>query len=169
MRRALALAALFLLLGLPARGDELRGAIDSLPLDAIEDYARESGAALDVRAFLLRLTGGSAAEEAPALLEALRDMLMQAAREAFPSLLALTAPALMWALVRQIAGSGRLGEAGALVCYLSEASLLIAMFSEQAAAARAAIERVAGLIERFHPLMSALFSSTGAAAAWRRR
>ena len=156
MRRAAALALILLLWGGAARAE------DALPLDGLQDFARESGVALDVRALIARLTEGSAAEDAPALLESLKAILLQALREAFPAALALTAPALLWALGQQLTGGGQLGAASELVCYLAEASLLTALYAGQAEAARQAIERIALLIERFHPVMSALLSASGA-------
>jgi len=163
MRRALALMLLALLWCVPARADALREDIDRLPVGALEEFARENGVPVDVRALLTRLTAGSAADEAPALIESLKELLLHALREAVPSLLALTAPALLWALGRQLTGGGRLGAASELVCCLSEASALTALFSVQMAQARASIGRVADLIGRFHPVMSALLSASGAA------
>ena len=161
MRRALALAALLLLLG-AARADGMEQAVEALPLDELQDFARESGVSLDVRGLVSRLTAGSAAGEAMPLAEALRAMAADAARGALPSALALAAPALLWALGRQLTGGGRLGAAGELVCALTEASLLAGMYAEQAGAARASLLRIAGLIERFHPVMSALLAACGA-------
>ena len=161
MRRALALAALLFLFG-GARAEAMDRAIDSLPLEGLEEFARESGLALDVRALIGRLTGGGAAEEARPLVESLGMMLQAALREALPSVLSLAAPALLWALGRQLTRGGQLGAASELVCALSEASLLAAMYAAQASAARASLERIAGLIERFHPVMSALLAACGA-------
>ena len=163
MRRGLIFAALLLILG-SARADALSEAVDALPLAGLEEFARESGVALDVRAFIGRLTAGSAAREAGPLLESLKALLEAAMKEILPSALTLTAPALMWALGRQLTGGGRLGAASELVCALSEASLLAAMFSMQMSAAKASLERVAALIGRFHPVMSALLSAGGAPA-----
>ena len=157
----MALAAALLLLG-SARGEAMERAVEALPLSDLESFARENGIELDVRGLIGRLTGESAAREALPLLESLRAMLEAAVREALPSALTLAAPALLWALGRQLAGGGRLGAASELVCALSEASLLASMFMGHLAAARSSLERIAGLIERFHPVMSALLAACGA-------
>ena len=162
MRRALVLLAL-LLLALPARAESLDAAVNALPLDGLDEFARESGAETDARSLLNRLLTENMTGQAPSLVQALRETAQNALREAFPSLLTLMAPALLWALGRQLTGGGKLGAASELVCYLAEASLLAAMFAAQMDAARAAIGRIADLIARFHPVMSALLSATGAA------
>ena len=162
MRRALALAALFLLLGSAALAEGMEKAVEALPLEELEAFARENGVALDVRALIGQLTAGGAADRAEPLLASLRAMLGAALKEALPSALTLTAPALLWALGRQLTGGGRLGAASELVCALSEASLLAGLYAGQADAARASLERIAGLIGRFHPVVSALLSACGA-------
>ena len=163
MRRALAVAALSLLIFCPARAETMNTAAQDLPLGGLEDFARENGLALDVRALVARLVESGAAEEAPTLIDSLAALLRNALRDAFPSLLALTAPALMWAACRQLTAGGRLGAAGELVCCLCAAGLLTGLFSDQMTAARQATERIAALIGRFHPVMSAMLSASGAA------
>ena len=72
MRRVLILLAL-LLLALPARAESLDAAVNALPLDGLDEFARESGAETDARSLLNRLLTENMTGQAPSLVHALRE------------------------------------------------------------------------------------------------
>ena len=132
----------------------------ALPLEGLQKSADESESALNVRALILSLTSGGRLSENGTLMENLRARVKAALKAALPSLLSLTAPALLWALCRQLAGS-TLASSADMVCYLSEAGALAALFSRRVESARLVTGRLIRLIERFHPLAAFVLASAG--------
>ena len=106
------------------------------------------------------LISGEALSGNETLMENLKARARAALNAALPSLLSLTAPALLWALSRQLAGSA-LASSADLVCYLAEAGALAALFSRRMESARLVTGRLIRLIERFHPLAAFVLASAG--------
>ena len=163
MKRIVCLiAALICLIAGPALAETVDERVDALPLDSLQALADEADSGLDLRGLVRRLAAENGPGDGAQVLEEMKNLLLSALREAFPSLLTLSAPALLWAINRQLAGGGRLAASAEFVCYLAEACILAGMFANQAALAKTGMERVAALIERFHPVLTAVLSASGA-------
>ncbi len=159
MLAALLLALLVLAAGASAE-DSLDEGVAALPLEGLQQSAEESGSALDVRSLMTSLISGEALSGNETLMENLKARARAALNAALPSLLSLTAPALLWALSRQLAGSA-LASSADMVCYLAEAGALAALFSRRMESARLVTGRLIRLIERFHPLAAFVLASAG--------
>ena len=159
MLAALLLALLVLAAGASAE-DSLEEGVAALPLEGLQQSAEESGSALDVRSLMTSLISGEALSGNETLMENLKARARAALNAALPSLLSLTAPALLWALSRQLAGSA-LASSADMVCYLAEAGALAALFSRRMESARLVTGRLIRLIERFHPLAAFVLASAG--------
>lgn len=148
-----------------AEENGIEAALDALPLGDVQRLADEAGSGIDIRVLTKDLAENGAAARIQKLSDELKARVLSALRDAFPMLISLMAPALLWALGRQLTGGGRLGAASDLVCGLTGACMLAKMLIVRMDQARAAIERVAALTERFHPVMAAVLTTSGAPGA----
>ncbi len=140
---------------------EVEEAVDELPLGGLQQCAEAGDLPLDVRALIRSLvSGGRIGEGLSEGLERLKKRALQAMQEALPSLLSLTAPALLWALSRRMVGKG-LSASADMVCFLAEARVLTSLFSKGMAAARLVTGRLSDLIGQFHPLAAFVLSACG--------
>lgn len=156
---ALLLALLVLTAG-ASSAESLEEGVTALPLDGLQKSADESESALDVRSLILSLVSGETLSGNDTFMESLKARVKAALNAALPSLLSLTAPAILWALSRQMAG-GTLASSADMVCYLAEAGALATLFSRRMESARLVTGRLIRLIERFHPLAAFVLVSAG--------
>lgn len=154
------LMMLFMLAAGASAEESLEEGIGALPLEGLQRSADESESAIDVRSLIASLVSGDRLSEDGTLMEGLRARVKSALNAALPSLLSLTAPAILWALSRQLAGTA-LASSADMVCYLAEAGALTALFSRRMASARLVTGRLVRLIERFHPLAAFVLASAG--------
>ena len=124
------LLALFMLTAGASAEDSLEEGVAALPLEGLQRSADESKSEIDVRSLILSLASGETLNGNTALIENLKARVKAALNAALPSLLSLTAPAILWALSRQLAGS-TLASSADMVCYLAEAGALAALFSRR--------------------------------------
>ena len=157
---AVLLLALLVLTAGASAEESLEEGVAALPLDGLQKSADESESALDVRSLILSLVSGETLSGNDTLMDSLKARVKAALNAALPSLLSLTAPAILWALSRQLAG-GTLASSADMVCYLAEAGALATLFSRRMESARLVTGRLIRLIERFHPLAAFVLASAG--------
>ena len=157
---AVLLLALLVLMADASAEESLEEGVAALPLEGLQKSADESESTLDVRSLILSLASGETLSENSTLMENLKARVKAALNAALPSLLSLTAPAILWALSRQLAGD-TLASSADMVCYLAEAGALAALFSRRMESARLVTGRLIRLIERFHPLAAFVLASAG--------
>lgn len=157
------LICLLLLLALPtcARAESMEELIASLDLTAWQAAAEEAGAPLDVMETLRVLVRGEMELTLQALLEMLREMILGEAQGMRGELMAFLAPALLWAVNRQLSE----GEGGAAewACFVFGAAALLGAFAGHMELARVTIRRMGSLTEKVFPVLTALMSATGRA------
>ena len=154
------LLALLVLTADASAEESLEEGVAALPLDDLQKSADESESTLDVRSLIMSLVSGETLSGNGVLMETLKAHVKAALNAALPSLLSLTAPAILWALSRQLAGD-TLASSADMVCYLAEAGALAALFSRRMESARLVAGRLIRLIERFHPLAAFVLASAG--------
>ena len=94
MKRIVCLiAALICLIAGPALAETVDERVDALPLDSLQALADEADSGLDLRGLVRRLAAENGPGDGAQVLEEMKNLLLSALREAFPSLLTLSAPA----------------------------------------------------------------------------
>ena len=161
--RGLVLAAVLLLLPMSAGAETAEEIIASLDLSAWQEAADEAGAQLDVMEILRSLAQGEMELTPETLLTLLREMVLGEAQGMRAQLLVFLAPALLWAINRQLLGGDGPGSAAGYVCFIFGASAMLGAFASQMELARLTIRRMGNLTEKVFPAMTALMSSTGRA------
>jgi len=155
----LVLAAL-VLLGLPARAESVRDAVEAIDFSSWQQTVDEAGGGLDVGSLVLSLAEGGLELSPEKIAQLLRELVSSEARSLSGQLIALCAPALLWAVNRQLS---RMGAASGLVCYLAGAGVMISVFAGQLQLMTAAAQRVGQLAGQVFPVLSSLMSATGRA------
>lgn len=155
------LIALFLLTGVAARAQGVEEAMKEVDFSAWQQAVDEADGRLDVAAVVESLASGKGEMNPEALFDELGRMISEEIRDVSGQLIALCAPALLWAVNRQL--SGRLGAASALVCYLAGSGAMLTLFAAQLQTMEAVLERIGGLTGQVFPVLSGLMSATGQA------
>lgn len=137
--------------------------LTSLELDAWQEAADEAGAQIDVSQLVRDLARGEMDWSPEGLLELLREMVLGEAGDMYKQLTAFAAPALLWAINRQLLNRDRLGEAAGYACYLAGAGAMLAAFAGHMELARSTIEKMGRLTGQVFPVLTALMSASGRA------
>lgn len=153
--------SLFFLIGASARAESVGEAMESLDLSAWQRAVDEAGGELNVASTIRSLAEGENALSVEQFWDALREILADETRDLPGQLVALAAPALLWAVNRQL--SGRIGTASGLVCYLAGVGAMISLFSGQMQVMRTTLERVGRLSGEVFPALIGLMNATGSA------
>ncbi len=132
--------------------DEL---IESLDLASWQTAAEEAGAEIDVMETLRSLVRGEIDWKPESLLALMREMILGEARGMREQLMLFLAPALLWAVNRQLSGGA------GFVCFLTGAGAMLGAFASQMELARVTIGRMGRLTEEVFPVLTALMSATG--------
>lgn len=153
------LILLLILMCFPVRAcaetaDEL---IASLDLSSWQTAAEEAGAELNVLETLRSLARGEIDLTPEALLGLMREMILGEARGMREQLMLFLAPALLWAVNRQLSGGA------GFVCFLTGAGAMLGAFASQMELTRVTIGRMGRLTEEVFPVLTALMSTTGRA------
>lgn len=157
--RALLVLAAFLWLTGAARAEGVQEALESVDFSSWQQIADEAGVEMDVAGQVRRLTGEGGGFSPQQLLDLLKELVFREARSL--ELIPLCAPALLWAVNRQL--GSRLGEASSLVCYLAGCGAMLSLFSAQLQQLHTAAGRVSNLTGQVFPVLSSLMSAAGSA------
>lgn len=162
--RGLIAAVILLLLPVWAGAEENGSAEDilaSLELDAWQEAADGAGAQIDVAGLVRSLSQGDTEWSPERLMELLRGIVLGEADGMYGQLTAFVAPALLWAVNRQLLSRGRLGNAAGYVCYLAGAGAMLAAFASHMELARGTIQKMGRLTGQVFPVLTALMSASG--------
>ena len=164
----LALIALMLLIALwPGRalGEENTDKIlDGLDVSGLQELQDETGGDLQVADLLGQLARGEMELSPQNLIDQAGRLFWNEFIGFWPLAAALTAPVLLWAVLRQFkGGQGGLSQAAGYVCYLITALALLTIFAEQIQRIKEAVDRVGRLTQNLFPILMTLLSATGGA------
>lgn len=160
---------LMMLLPCAAMGESLGAGIDQtiagLDAAAIESAmgtADPFAATGGFRATLAAIARGEITLDLDATLRMLADTLLSAVRTSLWRLTRLTAPTLLWSMLRRISGKSR--EAGGVVCQLCVCIFLTRDLTDHIALAKDAITRMNGGMQALFPMLLTLMSAVGGAS-----
>lgn len=159
MRRVLSIALMLLAVCLPTSAQDLLEGID---VAALVSWSDEQGTGIDVAALLSSLVSGEAEWDLEAAGDAVRQVALGELRAALGTMIALLAPMLILAVLQSV--GGRAASAAALVGSLAVAAQLVAVYERIVPVARGALDAMAALTDRLHPLLAALLAATGKGA-----
>lgn len=164
----LALIALMLLIALwPGRalGEENTDKIlDGLDVSGLQELQDETGGDLQVADLLGQLARGEMELSPQNLIDQVGRLFWNEFTGLWPLAAALTAPVLLWAVLRQFkGGQGGISQAAGYVCYLITALALLTIFAGQIQRAKEAVDRVGRLTQNLFPILMTLLSATGGA------
>lgn len=164
----LALIALMLLIALwPGRalGEENTDKIlDGLDVSGLQELQDETGGDLQVADLLGQLARGEMELSPQNLIDQAGRLFWNEFTGLWPLAAALTAPVLLWAVLRQFkGGQGGISQAAGYVCYLITALALLTIFAEQIQRIKEAVDRVGRLTQNLFPILMTLLSATGGA------
>lgn len=164
MNRLFFLFVLLVLLMPRARAEESLPALtlSDLPdLSSWQSALDESDIPITPSDLLITLTQG----DPQTALQPLLALAQRIWNEEFPRIgsliLQLTAPALLWAVARQLTAQNRLSGTAGLVCYLIGAGMMLSVFARELSAARQTVSRISALTDRVFPVLTALMSASG--------
>ena len=164
----LALIALMLLIALwPGRalGEENTDKIlDGLDVSGLQELQDETGGDLQVADLLGQLARGEMELSPQNLIDQVGRLFWNEFTGLWPLAAALTAPVLLWAVLRQFkGGQGGISQAAGYVCYLITALALLTIFAGQIQRTKEAVDRVGRLTQNLFPILMTLLSATGGA------
>ena len=164
----LALIALMLLIALwPGRalGEENTDKIlDGLDVSGLQELQDETGGDLQVADLLGQLARGEMELSPQNLIDQAGRLFWNEFTGLWPLAAALTAPVLLWAVLRQFkGGQGGISQAAGYVCYLITALALLTIFAGQIQRTKEAVDRVGRLTQNLFPILMTLLSATGGA------
>ncbi len=167
MKRLFLSFVLLLFLLIPrARAEESLPAVNPSDLPDVSVWQTaldESDLSLNVSDILRTLIQG----DPQTALQPLLTLAQRTWNEEFPRIgsliLRLTAPALLWAIARQLTAQNRLSGAAGLVCYLIGALIMLEVFYRELSFAQETISRISALTDRIFPVLTALMSASGRA------
>lgn len=128
-----------------------------------QSLADEAGVGIDLGDIYATLSAEGGALDWNSLIDEMAGQVARRAANMIPDLLMLMGPALIWAVNRQMHGSGDSSLAGAVdyVCYIVEAGALLKIFSSQLSGAYSIIDMIARLTEQVAPVMVTLIVAVG--------
>lgn len=164
----LALIALMLLIALwPGRalGEENTDKIlDGLDVSGLQELQDETGGDLQIADLLGQLARGEMELSPQNLIDQAGRLFWNEFTGLWPLAAALTAPVLLWAVLRQFkGGQGGISQAAGYVCYLITALALLTIFAGQIQRTKEAVDRVGRLTQNLFPILMTLLSATGGA------
>ncbi len=166
MNRLLLALALLLVLIPRARAEESVPALNPSDLPDLSSWQTaldESDIPLAPADLLHSLTQG----DPQSALQPLIAFAQRVWSEEFPRIgsliLQLTAPALLWAVARQLTAQNRLSGTAGLVCYLIGAGMMLTVFTRELSSAQQTVSRISALTDRVFPVLTALMSASGRA------
>lgn len=164
----LALIALMLLIALwPGRalGEENTDKIlDGLDVSGLQELQDETGGDLQVADLLGQLARGEMELSPQNLIDQVGRLFWNEFTGLWPLAAVLTAPVLLWAVLRQFkGGQGGISQAAGYVCYLITALALLTIFAGQIQRTKEAVDRVGRLTQNLFPILMTLLSATGGA------
>ncbi len=163
------LLALLLLLPLPARAEPLSAAIDQV-LHGLDTAALEEALSPDdplaatggLRATLSALAKGEITLSFDEAMELLAARFASAAQGSVWRLTRLAAPALVWSILRRLAGKDN--SAGKTVCYLMVCVCLARDLTDHLALCTASMEKISSGMQGLFPLLLTLMAAVGGSA-----
>ena len=163
------LLALLLLLPLPARAEPLTAAIDQV-LRGLDTAALEEALSPDdplqatggLRATLSALARGEITLSFDEAMELLAARFASAAQGSVWRLTRLAAPALVWSILRRLAGKDN--SAGKTVCYLMVCVCLARDLADHLALCTASMEKISSGMQGLFPLLLTLMAAVGGSA-----
>lgn len=163
------MALLLCLLPLHAQAESLTGHVEEIisgldvaaleaTLSAGDPFAATGG----FRATLSAIARGEMTIDAQATLQLLMDGLLSALRGSIWRLTRLSAPALLWSLLRRV--TGRCSIAGGVVCQLCVCIFLTRDLTDHITLAQHAVQRMDGGMQALFPLLLTMMAALGGAS-----
>ena len=139
--------------------DEIIASLDMSPLEEAIAGIDPFGATGGLRATIAAIARGEITLDAESALQLLTDGLLSAVRRSLWRLTRIGAPALLWSLLRRLAGKG--AQVGRVACHLCVCVFLTQDLTDHIALATEAISRMNSGMQALFPLLLTVMAAVG--------